>query len=147
MIDIFEQLKNAQNTRMTSAENAHIRQQLISHMVSGSLVAKRAQVSTWTTWGMFSRATAFILAGFIVGGTSLSFASLGTVPGDTLYPIKTTIAESIGRQFAFGTEAKARYNASLVSTRVTELATLKQSGKLQDVAIAQTADDSFNTTL
>jgi hypothetical protein len=148
MKDIFEQLKEAQNVRMTEAERAHMRQRLVSHMTSCSLVAERtqAQRSSWTTWGMFTRATAFILAGFIVGGTSLSFASLNTLPGDSLYPIKVGVTEKIGREFAFGTEAKARYNASLISARVAELDSLKQSGKIKNTTIAEVADASFTET-
>ena len=159
MEDILEQLKKGKRIRMTDAERARIRGNLARLTGTGSAaphsqepkqmasrVSPYVSPSPIGTFGLFAKAVMFVLVGFIVGGTTLSFASENALPGTPLYPIKTQVAEKLGGLFAFSTESKARYLATLVDKRVTEIETLQTQGKLTDVATEQSASASFSAT-
>ncbi len=151
MDDIFKQLKKAQVVTMTDAERSAIRSTLMNVSAGGSTSAPQAaQVSPYASsmsmMGIFAKAAMFALVGFIVGGTSLTLASVKALPGDSLYAIKTNVTEKVAGAFAFSTEAKARAQADRVATRVTEIATVRQNGAINDSRVALETEASFNDT-
>lgn len=151
MEDIFKQLKKAQELRMTDTERAAIRNNLMN-ISSGSFTASpqatqiSPYVSSFGMMGLFTKAAMFALVGFIVGGTSLSFASLQALPGDTLYSVKTNVTEKIAGTFTFSTESKTRLDAQHVATRITEIKTVRENGSINDARVAFETEASFNTT-
>lgn len=74
----------------------------------------------------FARAVAFVLVGVILGTTGVASASLQSLPGDTLYPIKTGVVEPItGAVLATTPEAKVSYEEKLVYKRLSEIEELR----------------------
>lgn len=68
------------------------------------------------------------LALMVTGGTS--YAAQGSVPGDTLYPVKVEVNETVRSAFAFSNEAKAVLQAKLAAERLEEAETLAARGQL-----------------
>lgn len=156
MRDIFTQLKKAQNVQMTSKERADIRATLeristgasAPHEISSyRRPSPYAQVSPLSMFGMLTRAAVFVVVGFVVGGTSVSFASLKSAPGDAFYPIKTAFVEKVSDAFAFSADAKARAQARHVATRVAEITELKARGTINDPIVAALATASLTTSI
>lgn len=161
MKNVLTQLKNGQKVAMTAAEKQSMRTHLetlvgstgtASHASASKIVtdisAQKVSPYARNAFGLnlFVRAAAFVLVGFIIGGTSLAFASTNALPGDTLYPIKTKVVEAVLRDLSFSPESAADYNATLVQTRIAELQTLKDDGKLSDPAVAAVAENSMTVT-
>lgn len=149
MDDIFKQLKKARGVRMTDAERTHIRNTLLK--VSGGTASpyQRPMVQSTVSpfgFGFFAKVAAFVLVGFIAGGTTLSFASTKSLPGDQLYAIKTNVVEKINDTLAFGIEAKARAQAEHVATRVSEITTLKTTGRIDEPGRSEAALAAFDTS-
>ncbi len=69
---------------------------------------------------------------FVLAGGSTVAAASNTVPGDTLYSVKTT-SESVWLAFAFSDAAKARLQARFAERRVREMAQLIESGRAGDL--------------
>ena len=153
MEDIFTQLKKAQGVKMTDAERARIRTNLtrISMGHAPSTLRSTPQVSPYVKpsflgMNIFAKALVLAVVGFIISGSTLTFASLGTLPGNKLYGVKVAIAEKISGAFAFGPDAQAQHQAALVATRLSEIQTLQANGQLKDPATSQVAEASFTAT-
>ncbi|HYC34467.1 MAG TPA: DUF5667 domain-containing protein [Candidatus Paceibacterota bacterium] len=71
----------------------------------------------------------------VTGGTAL--ASLDSVPGDILYPVKTHIVEKVPDAFAWTSEAKARRNSKKFEERVKEFEVLAEKGRLDEKTAEQ----------
>lgn len=71
---------------------------------------------------------ALALALLLGGGTSAAAAQ--SLPGDTLYPIKTEINEEVRNWFTFSDEKKAAYQAELAERRNEEIEKLRKKGRL-----------------
>ncbi len=76
------------------------------------------------------KALAVILIVGIGGGTTLSYASEKTLPGDTLYTFKVNVSEPIRGVLAVTSEEKANHHAQLIVNRVEEAKELKETGNL-----------------
>ena len=134
---------------MTEAENARMRSALLK--MSGGMpqgnnlrhISQYAQPSPFAWMGMMTKAAAFIVVGFIIGGTTLSFASLRTLPGDNLYTMKTRVTEKVEDKFTFGVESQARVQAAHVTNRVKEIATVKETGAINNPEVAEAARVAF----
>lgn len=70
-------------------------------------------------------ALAVILAIAVVGGGTVT-ASSGSLPGDVLYPVKTT-AEKVQAFFTFGDEANARFHMKVAERRLREMESLAEA--------------------
>ena len=66
----------------------------------------------------------------ISGGTA--FAAEGTLPGDTLYPIKTEVNEEVRGWFAIGADARANLHARFAEERLEEAEELAVMGELTE---------------
>lgn len=73
-------------------------------------------------------AIAVVLALMVGGGVSL--AAQSSVPGDSLYSVKTGINENVASAFAFSHEAEANLQARLVDERFEEAEELALRGEL-----------------
>ena len=76
-------------------------------------------------WAAVAACVALVLV-FVAGGTVA--ASSNTVPGDTLYSVKTT-TEQIQLKLTFSKAAKARLQARFAERRIREIARLAGSGR------------------
>ena len=162
MKNILTQLKNAQSVAMTAAEKQSMRAHLETlvlhagsatphipnHEIPKTTGASKLSPYSGNAFGfnLLVRAAAFTLVGFIIGSATLTFASTNALPGDALYPIKTKVAEAIVRGLSFSVENVARYDASRVQTRLAELQTLKDQGRLSDPTVAAVAESSMTNT-
>lgn len=72
----------------------------------------------------FSKAVSFALIVLIAGGSTISYASEDTLPGDTFYTVKVKFTEPIQESLAFSQEAKLQVKTKQVEKRLTEAQTL-----------------------
>lgn len=78
---------------------------------------------------------ATIIALFISGGTA--FAAEGSLPGDTLYPVKIHVTEEVRGWAAFSDEAEARWEMRKAGRRMEEAKELEAEGRLTSEAKAE----------
>ncbi|MBU6323530.1 MAG: hypothetical protein KGI41_00675 [Patescibacteria group bacterium] len=76
----------------------------------------------------WARALALLLIVVLSGGT-LSYAAEGTLPGDTLYPLKVDVTEPVRTYLAATPFAKASWEMTLAARRIDEAATLAVDGR------------------
>ncbi len=77
-------------------------------------------------------AGALVLVLMVAGGTQASLASVGSIPGDILYPIKVAVSEPLAFVLTPSTKGKATLAAEFASRRVDEAAALSSVGKLDE---------------
>lgn len=80
-------------------------------------------------------ATALLLILFCGAGTS--YAAEGALPGDTLYPVKIHVNESVQGALAVSPTSQAAWNAERATRRLEEAETLAAQGRLTPGAQAQ----------
>ena len=91
---------------------------------------KRAPVLHWMPrWAMAAVTLVFVV---LLAGTTTVAASSGSLPGDTLYPVKTA-TEQVQMRLTFSKAAKAKLQASLAERRVREIALLAAKGRTAKV--------------
>lgn len=66
----------------------------------------------------------------IIAGTGTAAAAENSLPGDLLYPVKTSVTERFFDALAFGRDAQARRAASKAERRLTEAELLAVEGRL-----------------
>jgi len=89
--------------------------------------AKRTPALHWMPrWAMAAVTLVFVV---LLAGTTTVAASSETVPGDTLYSVKTA-SEQVQLKLTFSKAAKARLEARFAGRRVWETARLAQKGRL-----------------
>lgn len=74
----------------------------------------------------FSKAISFALIILIAGGSTISYASEDTLPGDLFYTVKVNFTEPIQSSLAFTPEAKLEIKTKQVERRLTEAQILLQ---------------------
>lgn len=74
----------------------------------------------------FSKAISFALIVLIAGGSTISYASEDTLPGDTLYTVKVNVKEPLEQKLALTPQAKLEVKTKQVEKRLTEAQTLLQ---------------------
>ncbi|HUQ30407.1 MAG TPA: DUF5667 domain-containing protein [Candidatus Paceibacterota bacterium] len=77
---------------------------------------------------------ALLIAALMGGGTS--FAAENALPGDTLYPVKVHVNESVREALALSHEGKAHVEGDLAARRLDEIQQLLASGKLSSTTAA-----------
>lgn len=137
-------LKTARSVSLSDAERAamkkNIRLFMKEHPVKESFI-ERALSHVWTprvgltitpVYGYgFRSALAGVLIVFLIG-TGASYASERALPGDILYPVKTSVNENIRAALAVSEEAKTRWSATLAARRLEEAGVLAAEGRLTD---------------
>ncbi len=77
-----------------------------------------------------SKVVSFVLIILITGGSTISYASEDTLPGDTLYTVKVNFKEPIEEGLAFGPQAKLEVKTKQVEKRLTEAQVLIKKNDL-----------------
>jgi len=132
--------------RLSSGERARMREDLMAQMALIPL-ADRANTDISVRNGVtgrhqfyrkiFTRRSfrktmpiALLIALLMSGG--VSYAAENTVPGDTLYPVKIHVNESVRSTLAVGESAKAKVEVDLAARRLNEASTLEKEHKLDE---------------
>ena len=129
-----EQLKKTlQSVRMTSEEKDAVRGALLSEISTNPLqigaiessvrnsssIRHKLRRKTLTRRNILTRMPIAILIAILMGG-GVSYAAAGTVPGDTLYPVKIHLTENAESALAIGGDARAKLEAKLALRRLEE---------------------------
>jgi hypothetical protein len=80
-----------------------------------------------------------LAAGLFGGGTS--YAAEGSLPGDTLYSVKTHVNEPVREALAFTSSSRANVEADIATERLTEAQHLAAAGNLSTSTAATLAAD------
>jgi len=111
---------------------AQVRYQIQSRLSAKEQTAehKRMPVLGWVPrWAMV--VAAILLVVVLAGGSTVA-ASSDSLPGDTLYPVKTA-TERVQMLFTFSDVAKAKLQAKFAGRRVQEMARLAERGDTESL--------------
>ncbi|MDB5224491.1 MAG: hypothetical protein JWO43_113 [Candidatus Adlerbacteria bacterium] len=119
------------NVRLSDQEKRAIRTRLFDVM------NPPAVVTPYVFMSRISLAFSAIVLLLLGSGGYTAYAAQGALPGDTLYPVKVSVNETVEGALAFSTPAKAQWHATVAERRVAEAETLASKGKLSTAAAAQ----------
>ena len=136
----------ARTTRLSDAERAHISKKLDAYLKAhpvrgdfGSRLSREARGLLPSPYQPYFTSMpavlALVVAVMLGGGTSL--AAEGSFPGDTLYPIKVRVNETVQTALTFSSGARANLEAEFASKRLTEAETLAKRGELSEETAAE----------
>jgi hypothetical protein len=141
-----EQLKRGKEIKMSPDEKGMIRFALLQKIIASARGAgspasvsspyvRNLRVIMHAVRSPFHFPHAFKVLALVLivgvgGGTSLSYASENSLPGDTLYTFKVNVSEPMRGVLAVSKESKATFHADLIVKRVGEAKTLKETGEL-----------------
>ncbi len=77
--------------------------------------------------------------GFLLSAAGMSYAAEGSVPGDTLYPVKVKVNEEVRAALLTNSKDKAHWEAARAERRLAEAEALATRGKLKKEASAKLA--------
>ena len=141
MNDKFEQyIESAKRVVLTPEEKAHIHAALLSAMRATRLEQAdvRVAVPRWFRWYDLTLHPLPIILGLVVAiSMSTSYAAEGTLPGDVLYPVKTTVNEEVRGWFAFSSKGQLAYEQNIAERRLEEAEQLAFHGRLNDETRAE----------
>ncbi len=107
-------------------------QRLAKHQLLSTIEEKRKKLTVHrkTLWSWQRRWAVALVAVLVIllAGVGTVSASASSLPGDTLYPVKTA-AENVQGFFTFGSEAKANFYMSLAQRRLNELNKLVEENR------------------
>lgn len=133
MNDYSKQLKklfsHASRVRMTQEDKISLRNVILSR--TGIIPIKTPYFIHMISMLSESRYAASVVALFFVFSGAVGYASNGTLPGDTLYPVKTQMTEKVEGFLVLGEKSKAQHEVKLAERRLEEATVLARSGKLE----------------
>lgn len=143
MTDLETQLHTIATEALSERERHVMREEvkhfMLKHPARMPLAARAyAAMRAWRPIGAFSFARlhpmALSLVLVLTVGTSTTYAAEGALPGDTLYPVKIHVNESVQGALAVSDEAKVLWHATRVERRLAEAEALAAKGRLTPVA-------------
>lgn len=145
MNDPIQKLKmSADEVRLSPEAYGRMRESLAAH-----IAAHPASVpSPYHRWFSHARrplAASTMMAVLAMGGAT-AYASKGSLPGDPLYPVKVKVVEPVQGLLAVTPAAKAAWQASVASERLSEAAELAKRHKLTPEETKQ-SDERFSKSL
>ena len=141
MENIIKQLKNgSKHARLSASEKAEIKSALFRHVKANPVSIPRAIPSPFNIKSHFIfartsresglsrtllasrniKSISVLVLGGLLMGSSVSFAAENTVPGDTLFPIKIHVNETVRGAVAVTQKEKAEWEIRLVERRLEE---------------------------
>lgn len=151
MEKIIKQLENvAKNTRLSTVEKSEIKSMLLqyvkSHPVNTVAFSSRSVKSPFSINDFRNKKTlsAFVIGGLLLGST-VSFASESTVPGDVLYPVKIHINEPVLGAIAVTPQAKADWGVRKAERRLEEVEKLAEEPEVTP-QVRELAEANFNVS-
>lgn len=131
--DIEQTINSAKKLALSMKERSIIRERLSNYMYSTKVPVK----TTHSFYSIFNTKSMYLMPAFaillIVSGAGTSYYAQGSLPGDTLYSVKTGFNENIESLLATSPEAKAQVDLRQVSERLDEAEVLRITGNLTDV--------------
>lgn len=133
---------------LSTEEKADLRAKIVSFMNTHPVVKEEIQIPvSFFSWlapvrfysAIYSRQLMSVsfVALFLFIGVGISFAAERSLPGDTLYAIKTKVNEPISGFFAIHAKDKAQFETELASRRLEEAERLAKKGTLDEVTLAR----------
>jgi hypothetical protein len=127
-------IEEIKNIRLTTLEKTNILKNILNTPVSS---IREPVKSPWTFYSFVSRLHKNHLVYYVsvsclvvIFGTSVVFASGGSLPGNILYSLKVSVLEPIHSSLKFTVEAKAKYESTLAIERLKEAEILAEKGEL-----------------
>lgn len=130
--DLEKLIQSAKQINLSSEEKDLIRAR-VQDFIELTPITKQASkpiLSPFTSHisvSYFSKAISFALIILVAGGSTISYASEDTLPGDTLYTVKVNVKEPLEQKLAFTPQAKLEVKTKQVEKRLTEAQTLLQN--------------------
>jgi hypothetical protein len=128
-------INKAKEVRLNEEDKSQVRENLVTFMNKDLGDVRNEELvrhNTWhpKIWSGFARVpAAAVLSVFLMTGVSL--AAEGSLPGDTLYPLKVNINEEIQSLMAFSPESKAKFEIKRAERRLDEVERLALHNKLE----------------
>ena len=129
---------------LSDEARTRIRTQLVAHMEAHPIVATPSPyvrflntISPLTSSALRVPVLALVAILVVALGGATTYAAEGTLPGDTLYPLKVGVIEPARGLLAISTEAKTEWNISLAETRLEEAEQLREQNRLTPADDAQ----------
>lgn len=134
---IDQLIESAREVRLSDGVAKHMRERLIAHMREHPVSVRPIQSPYQRFFDVLSPLTSLRMPGIaIIGillvtlGGATTFAATGALPGDPLYPLKVNVIEPVKGLHAVSPEEKARWQVSLIETRVQEVEQLALKERL-----------------
>lgn len=133
--DFKKFISNAKKIELSSEKKDFIRARLQDFIEFTPVATKLSPINSTFYISKFSmlnlsKAVSFALIVLIAGGSTISYASEDTLPGDTLYTVKVNFKEPIQETLAIGPEAKLGVKTKQVEKRLTEAQVLIKNNDL-----------------
>lgn len=129
-----EEKRAMRNAILAAMREMPVREQAPSRLLTQSARKEKRSNIILTIKNMIA---GIIIAALLGGG--VSFAAEGALPGDLLYPVKTSINEEVRSTLAISAESKAELHAKFAERRLEEAERLASSGRLSIETGAQIA--------
>ncbi len=143
MTNLEDNLKNLKNIRLSEADRAQMKRNLLAFIQDGEREGALARHIGWRekfarilTPRKFSMPA--IIAALVIllsGGTAVAASS--SLPGDALYSFKTGVSEKMVAALKASPEAKAEFGLKLAEKRLEEAEKLAVEGKLDTELVTQ----------
>ncbi|KKW29728.1 MAG: hypothetical protein A3K06_02700 [Candidatus Doudnabacteria bacterium RIFCSPHIGHO2_01_52_17] len=133
MSNLRQLFQNLKVRRLSEAEKNVIRGRLLELMKLRP-VEKPKFLFFAFSWRLVAPALVAVLVLALGGGTA--FAAQGSLPGDSLYPVKVNFNEPIRTALAFSATAQAGVHSELAQERLKEAEELASQNRLDDVVEA-----------
>ena len=141
--------KTGQKIALTFDEREAMRARLLSRIAHSEkpVVSPYSPMFYWQQLSVYIKpqyVSVALLTILIVGG--ISAAAEKSLPGETLYQVKTSVNENVLGLFAFSPQSKAQLHTELVVRRLEEVEKLAIAGKLNASTTAE-AETKIDTNL
>jgi len=155
MFNLEDNLKNLKNIRLSEAERAQMRRNILVFLQNGEREGGLVRHMGWREkfalliyppkfqvmkfrWAHRRFSMPAIIAALVIllsGGTAA--AATASLPGDPLYSVKTGVNEKVAAAFKASPEAKAEFGLKLAEKRLEEAEKLAVEGKLDTELVTQ----------
>ena len=147
--DIKKLFSSFKQTTLLPHERASMREEtklfMAEHPAVAPLVIRMWERFATPAYSFRYHPAAFAFALVLCVGVGTSYAAEGALPGDTLYPVKIHVNESVQGALAVSDESKARWNAARVVRRLEEAEVLAAEGRLSASASADIDSELQNS--
>ena len=134
--ELKRQLKNLHKFPVSESSLSLIKSNLKGYMnfytpKKESFVENKSKTISDFRFPTLKVATVMVIIALVLGSGRAVYASLDSLPGDALYPIKI-MAEDLGKIVIFDQEKKAEYEIKLAEKRVGEINTILSKEKFEE---------------
>lgn len=134
--ELKRQLKNLHKSPVSESSLSLIKSNLKGYMnfytsKKESFVENKSKTISDFRFPTLKVATVMVIIALVLGSGRAVYASLDSLPGDALYPIKI-MAEDLGKIVIFDQEKKAEYEIKLAEKRIAEINTILNKEKYEE---------------